>query len=179
MGNQLSHPLLAVFLDVAAGATELAMGRRLLPKDNKFHLWAPETDGPNTSQYMLDPYSVTHLEHGLLLYALFLGPMGLGNWSFTELFNLASLAECLWEVVENSDWVIRRYRTVGYVYDGDTVLNSQADIWCAMLSFWAAYNFVGSPWKAAGLAVLVDGLFWLRYKDSLFQNIIHLVGGKN
>ena len=31
-------------------------------------LWISEANGPHTSQHLLDPYSLSHLQHGLLLF---------------------------------------------------------------------------------------------------------------
>jgi hypothetical protein len=33
-------------------------------------LWTSEADGPHTSQHLLDPYSLTHVLHGVLLCGL-------------------------------------------------------------------------------------------------------------
>jgi len=65
--------------------------------------------GPHNSQHLLDPYSFTHVLHGVLLYGAFawLVPCLGVPW---RLF-LAVTLECLWELLENSGPVIERYRS--------------------------------------------------------------------
>src|SRR5215212_6576826 len=61
-----------------------------------------------TSQHILDPYSLTHVLHGLIFYWLlrpFSSRVGL-HW---RVFG-ALLLEIGWELLENSPWVIERYR---------------------------------------------------------------------
>src|SRR5215216_3670232 len=78
--------------------------------------------------HLLDPYSFTHLLHGFLLCGLLalIAPRLSAVWQLW----LAVSIEAVWEVIENSEFVIRRYReqTAALGYHGDTVVNSLGDI---------------------------------------------------
>ena len=79
----------------------------------------------------------------------------------------------MWEVIENSDFVIQRYREAGVLgYFGDTIVNSLGDIaMCGFGFVLARYlGFVRS--LALFVAVEVALLFWIR--DSLVLNVVML-----
>ena len=81
------------------------------------------------SQHIADWYSPSHVIHGFIFYfALW----GLSRWmpmSFGTRLILAVAIEASWEVIENTDFVINRYReaTVSLDYYGDSVINSVSD----------------------------------------------------
>jgi uncharacterized membrane protein YjdF len=83
----------------------------------------------------LDPYSFTHVLHGFVLCRLLAltAPRLSAVWQLW----LAVSIEVLWEVAENSEFVIRRYReeTAALGYQGDTVVNSLSDILLCGLGF--------------------------------------------
>src|SRR5580704_8232139 len=58
---------LAVF--ALAGGIELAMGRLPLGPDGKFGWWEGDIWSSENSQRFADPYSFSHLGHGILFYA--------------------------------------------------------------------------------------------------------------
>jgi hypothetical protein len=89
--------------------------------------------GPHNSQHLADPYTFTHIPHGMLLHAAFhplrerLGP--------DVRFGLAAGLEAVWEAAENTETAIRHYRktTAAQGYSGDSVANSLGDLAaCAM-----------------------------------------------
>src|SRR5262245_11692012 len=99
-------------------------------------LWSGDVQSRHNSQHLADPYSLTHVSHGLIFFALFttIGrlreqrgsrPLSTG-W---RLF-LAVFLEAAWELLENSPIVIDRYRTatMSLGYSGDTVANSLGDV---------------------------------------------------
>src|SRR5215218_3633803 len=69
-----------------------------------------------------DPWSFTHLLHGFLLCGLLalIVPRLSALWRLW----LAVTIEALWELIENSEFVIRRYReqTAALGYHGDTIV---------------------------------------------------------
>lgn len=83
--------------------------------------------------------------------------------------------ESLWEVVENSAFIIQRYRegTASLGYQGDTVINSMGDILMCGLGFVLAWH-LGFRRSLALFAITeVMLLIWIR--DSLILNIVMLI----
>src|SRR4051812_2758468 len=134
--------LLLVAVDVAL---EL-MGRTFV-SDSGFGLWAGARSH-NTSQWIADPYSASHVLHGIFLYWLVLP---LREWlSAGGRLIAAMVVESCWELLENSPAIIERYRanTASLDYFGDSILNSSCDILCAVVGFCLAWRF-GWKWMAA------------------------------
>jgi hypothetical protein len=97
------------FLIIAAAATiELAMGRHPICTCGTVELWVGARDSPKTSQMLADWYSLSHIVHGLLFYALLW--LVLRRRAVEWRFVAALLIEAAWEVVENTPLVIDRYR---------------------------------------------------------------------
>jgi len=99
-------------------------------------LWSGDPWSSGNSQHLLDPYSFTHV----LLYGfVFCGLLALTVSRLTAVWQLwiAVSIEALWEVVENSQFVIQRYReeTAALGYQGDTIVNSLADILLCEVEF--------------------------------------------
>src|SRR3954463_3279908 len=120
--------LACLLIIVAAAAALLAMGRSPICTCGAVDLWVGSRDSPKTSQMLADWYSLSHIVHGLLFYAaLWLvarrSPVA---WRFLA----ALLIESAWEVIENTPFVIDRYRetTAALGYTGDSVVNSLSDI---------------------------------------------------
>jgi hypothetical protein len=88
---------------------------------------------------------------------------------------IATIAiESLWEVVENSHFVIDRYRTATMAlgYEGDSVVNSLGDIASCALG-WALARRLGWKWSIAlFVAVELALLLWIR--DNLALNVLML-----
>ncbi len=85
------------------------------------------------------------------------------------------LLEMGWELVENSPWVIERYRqnTSSLDYNGDSILNSLGDTASAVAGFVFASRF---GWKAS-VALYIGFELWLLYlaRDNLTLNVIMLI----
>ncbi|MCX6340155.1 MAG: DUF2585 family protein [Candidatus Aureabacteria bacterium] len=88
--------------------------------------------------FVLDPYSFTHLLHGFIICGLLalIIPRVPALWRLC----LAVSFETLWEVAENMDYIIERYRgvTAAIGYQGDTILNSLGDILSFGIGFMVA-----------------------------------------
>ena len=139
--------------------------------------WTSNAWGSLTSQTFLDPYSFTHLLHGLMFCGLLtLLVRGLPTrW----LFCLGLAIEAAWELVENTNTVIQHYRaaTAALGYQGDTVMNSLGDIMCCGLGFMIARKL---GWARSLIVFFVTEavlLIWIR--DSLLLEIIMLVSPVN
>jgi hypothetical protein len=135
--------------------------------------WVGDAWGAETSQQLFDPYTLTHVLHGLGFCGLLALLLPRVDWRWR--FSLAVAAESLWEVVENTDSVIRRYReaTAALGYAGDTVVNSLGDIAACAVGFLVArrLGWLRSILLFAATEILL--LFWIR--DSLVVNIILLL----
>ena len=135
--------------------------------------WSWEIWSTHNSQHFIDAYSFTHVLHGVVEFWL----IGL---VFTRLplawrFFIAVFIESTWEVVENTSYVIQRYReaTMSLDYFGDSVINSVADIFCCALGFWIAWKL--RFWKSLALFVLTELVLILTIRDSLIINVIMLL----
>ncbi len=135
-------------------------------------LWVGDAWGPETSQQFLDPYSLTHVLHGFLFYGVL--ALLAKNASVHARFLATVGGEALWEIVENSTYVIQRYRvaTAALGYTGDTVLNSLGDILCCAVGFVIARRS-GSRWTVV-LFVIIEVVLLLWIRDSLLLNVLML-----
>jgi hypothetical protein len=163
----------AVAIIAVAAALLLAMGRNVWCTCGSFALWHGDAWGPENSQHLADPYTFTHVTHGVLLYLLLrLVSPGLPAGAR---FLLCVAAESAWEVLENTDWVIDRYRvaTMALGYYGDSVLNSVGDILACAGGFGLA-SVLPTRVTVAGVVLLeVALLLWIR--DSLLLNVVMLL----
>ncbi len=172
-GKKRVWPWLAIAVTLAIVTFQLYyQGRLWLCSCGQFFLWVSEARSSNTSQHLLDPYSFTHVLHGFVFYWLLRWFAPRLSWPW-QLW-LAVAAEAVWEVIENSNFVIQRYREAGVLgYFGDTIVNSLGDIvMCGFGFVLARYlGFVRS--LALFVAVEVVLLFWIR--DSLLLNVVMLI----
>src|SRR5438270_3129884 len=130
--------VLALAILTAVAAAELAMGRHPMCTCGTVELWVGARDSPKTSQMLADWYSLSHVVHGLLIYAgLWLVAR---RWPIEWRFTAALVIEASWEVIENSPTIIDRYRatTAALGYTGDSILNSMSDILMMAIGFLAA-----------------------------------------
>lgn len=166
-------PWLAIAITLVAVTLQLHyQGRLWLCSCGRLFLWVGEARSTNTSQHLLDPYSFTHVLHGVVFYWLltFLAPRLWWPWQLW----LAVAIEAVWEVIENSHFVIHRYREAGVLgYFGDTIVNSLGDIAMCGFGFVLARYLGFSRSLALFIAVEVVLLFWIR--DSLLLNVLMLI----
>jgi hypothetical protein len=136
-------------------------------------LWSGDTWSSDNSQHLLDPYSFTHVLHGFMLWGLLalIAPRLSPVW---QLWVAVSI-EALWEVVENSEFVIQRYReeTAALGYHGDTIVNSLADIFLCGIGFVLA-RYLGFR-RTFALFVVTEVALAIWIRDNLSLNILMLV----
>lgn len=127
---------------------------------------------PHTSQHLFDPYSLTHLQHGLVFYWVLAWLFPRASWQ-TRLV-AATAIEAGWEMVENSPIVIQRYReaTAALGYEGDTVVNVLGDLLSCVLGFALAGKLGWRGSLAAFVAIEIGLLAIIR--DSLLMNVLML-----
>jgi Protein of unknown function (DUF2585) len=126
-----------------------------------------------TSQHLLDPYSLSHVLHGVILFWL-LRPLA-DRVSLPWRMVAAMAIEIGWEVLENSPWIVARYRqeTAALDYTGDSMVNALGDLASAIVGFAIAARF---SWKVAvALFVVLElWMLWLA-RDNLTLNVLMLL----
>src|SRR5690348_8809442 len=159
----------AILIMVAAAAIELAMGRHPICTCGAIDLWVGERDSPRTSQMLTDWYSLSHIVHGLLFYAVLW--LIARRWPAEMRFVAALVAEAAWEVAENTAFVIDRYRetTAALGYGGDSVINSMSDILMMCLGFLLARKL--PVWAAVALAIILEIVPLFVIRDNLTLNV--------
>ncbi len=157
------------FVFVATLVTLWAMGRNLICTCGQVRFW----DGSGSSQHLFDWYAPSHLIHGFLFYGatfLLMRRVALG-WRLL----VATLVECAWEVVENTEAVINRYReqTVSEDYWGDAVINSGLDVVAMFVGFWLALRL--PVWATIAIIIGFELFTTWVIRDGLALNIIMLL----
>jgi hypothetical protein len=120
-----------------------------------------------------DWYSLSHVVHGLLFY--FLLWLIFRRWPVAWRFLGALLIESAWEVIENTPFVIDRYRetTAAIGYSGDSVINSVSDILMMAIGFLAARK--APIWAAVLLVIVLETLPLFVIRDNLTLNVWNLL----
>jgi hypothetical protein len=158
---------------VAQAAILLAMGRAPICPCGIVKLWHGVVYSSENSQHIFDWYSITHIMHGFALYLVswFLLP----HAPIFARLALAVLFEGAWEILENSPYIIDRYRsaTIALDYYGDSVVNSVADTVSMMFGF--ALASVLPAWSIIALTAIFEALLLYLIRDSLLLNIIMLM----
>ena len=165
--------LIALGLAVLAAAILLWMGRPAICPCGEVKLWVGEVNGPDNSQHIADWYTPSHIIHGFLFYLV--------GWLFLrrnppgDRLIGAIVIEGAWEILENSHWVIDRYRdsTMALGYSGDSVVNSLADMIWMIVGFGIARRL--PVWATVALAVGFELLTLIVIRDNLTLNVLMLV----
>lgn len=163
--------LLAVILIAALALA--SMGRVWWCRAGDLSPWSWAVFSEHNSQHLVDPYTFTHILHGILEF-----------WLIGLLFRrmptawrlaLAVFIEGTWEVVENTDHIINRYReaTISLNYYGDSILNSLADIAACGFGFWIAYKL--GFWRSFWLFLATEAVLIATIRDSFLLNIVMLL----
>ena len=165
--------LILVLILIATAAVLLAMGRTPICDCGYVKLWHGQTVSSENSQHLTDWYTPSHVLHGLVFYAvlwLVARRLSLGGWLV-----IATLVEAAWEIAENTDAVIERYRaaTIALDYYGDSVINSTADIIAMWIGF--ALARVLPVWASVTLFVLAEAVTIWFIRDGLLLNVLMLL----
>ena len=127
----------------------------------------------HTSQHLLDPYTFTHILHGVL--AFWIARLIFRRLSPYWQLSIVALAEAGWELLENSNFIIEKYRenTAALDYFGDSIANSIGDLAACMLGFWVASKL--GMWRSLAFFLIVELVLLIWIRDSLLLNIVMLV----
>ncbi|WP_370175389.1 DUF2585 domain-containing protein [Sphingobium abikonense] len=163
--------LLAVLIAAMAFGLLFLMNRPLLCTCGRVEVWHGALDSGN-SQHIADWYSLSHVIHGFLFYAL--TRWLLRRQPFGMRLALAVGIEAAWEILENSPVIIDRYRTatIALGYSGDSIVNSMSDI--AMMALGFVFAARAPLWLTVSLAIGLELLALVVIRDNLTLNILML-----
>jgi hypothetical protein len=173
MIRRLSPTLVVLGIILLTAAYLLWIGREPICKCGYVKLWHGQVVSSENSQHLSDWYTPSHLIHGFLFFgALWLVARRL---SFGWRLVIATMVEAAWEIVENSDAVIERYRsvTISLDYYGDSVLNTLSDLGAMALGFWLASRL--PVWVTVALIILFEGTTMWLIRDGLALNVLMLL----
>jgi len=167
-------PWLTIVAVLVATAYQLrSQGRLWWRSCDYLCLWSGDTWRSDNSQELFGSFTFTHVLHGFLFCGLL--ALILPRLSALWQLSIAVSIEALWEIVENGEFIIRRYRewTVAHGYHGDTIINSLGDILACGLGFVLARH-LGFR-RALAVFMLTEAVLIVWIRDSLLLNILMLI----
>jgi hypothetical protein len=167
-------PWLAMLAVVAGAVLQLrSQGRSWWCSCGQSYLWSGDIWSAHSSQHLFDPYSFTHLLHGVVFcgFLAWACPRVPPLWRLC----LAISIEAVWEVFENSAFAIHRYRTLTAAlgYQGDTIMNSLGDVLGCGIGFALARRL--GFWGSLGFFLVIEATLLVWIRDDLLLNVVMLI----
>ena len=136
------------------------------------NLYIKKASGKYTSQSLFDIYSFTHISHGILLF-YFLYYFH-GYKKYNSMIYYALFYEIMWEIIENTPYIIDRYRKASNLsrnYPGDSIINSIGDILSMTIGFYIAWYY---PNNGYILLIMNELILYYFIRDNLSTNIYQI-----
>ena len=118
-------------------------------------------DGGDTSKQIFDIYTFSHITHGILFYFIL---KILNIKPLTGLY-ITIIIETLWEIFENTDYIINKYRKTYKLYKGDSIVNIIGDIILTIVGYIIAFKYP----VISIIYIFISEIILFPYKASLLQ----------
>jgi hypothetical protein len=168
-----TYLLTTVAVIAAAAASLWMMGQVPICRCGYIKAWHGIVASSENSQHLSDWYTFSHLIHGFAFYGLLW--LTARGWPLGLRLLVAVALESGWEIFENTDFVINRYRevTISLEYYGDSVINSVSDIVAMVAGFAMAWRLPLAVIVA--LTIGFEVFVALNIRDNLTLNILMLL----
>ena len=165
--------MISIGIAAFGAAVLFFMGREPICTCGTIKLWHGVAVSSENSQHLSDWYSPSHMLHGFVFYAFFW--LILRRSALGTRLAVSSAIEVAWEIAENTNTVIERYReaTIALDYFGDSILNSMADITFMILGFFLAMRL--PVWVSVLIFVAAELIVGYFIRDGLILNVIMLL----
>jgi hypothetical protein len=167
------HVLAALTIVGAVTLILLAMGRVPICTCGYIKPWHGVVFSSENSQHLTDWYTFSHVIHGFAFYGLLwlAGRRWPAGWRLVA----ATVLDSGWEILENTDFIINRYRdvTISLDYFGDSVLNSVSDVFAMIIGFVFAWR--ARWWVTLATAIAFELFTLYMIRDNLALNILMLL----
>lgn len=113
------------------------------------------------SKNLFDIYSFSHISHGILFYLFF----KYLKFNFLNGLYLTIILELLWEMFENTEFIICLYRKDYGNYEGDSYLNITGDIVATIFGYLLATKTI----YGSILFLIISEILLIPYKANFLQ----------